>query len=81
MRIWEEVGRELSDKLQFMGISATSSSSTQEDAANAVIQAAFSIGLNEEQISNIRQIYEACGYRIADGSKYNKSSLRLFVEL
>lgn len=69
MRVWDVVGREISDKLQLMGISATSSSSTQEDAANAVVQAAYSMGLKEEQVLIIRQIYEDCGYKIADGSK------------
>lgn len=50
----------------FIAIAATTSSTNQEDLANAVYQAAFTMRYKEDEISKILDIYTDCGYDISE---------------
>jgi len=67
MKIWDSIGREKSDKAHFLGLSSTNSNSNQDDAANAVLEAARSIEeITDDDILSITEIYAGCGYAVSD---------------
>ncbi|MBU6340630.1 MAG: hypothetical protein KGS48_03970, partial [Bacteroidetes bacterium] len=64
MQVWDAVGRNKSDKAFWSGISMTNSSANQNDAANAVFQAAISLGYTFSELTQVRNIFIARGYSI-----------------
>lgn len=66
MKIWEALGREKSDKIHLIGLSATSSGSDQEDTANAILEAANDLNYDPEDIGKIVEIYAGCGYEVTN---------------
>ncbi|MEI6411354.1 MAG: HYR domain-containing protein, partial [Bacteroidota bacterium] len=64
MQVWDVVGRNKSDKAFWSGISMTNSSTNQNDAANAVFQAAISLGYTLTELNQVRNIFIARGYTI-----------------
>jgi hypothetical protein len=64
MQVWDAVGRNKSDKAFWSGLSMTNSSTNQNDAANAVFQAAISLGYSSSELTQIRNIFIARGYTI-----------------
>ena len=64
LEIWDSIGRFKSDKAHIIGIAATNSESSQEDAANAIFLAAQDLGYNDSVIGDI---YRNRGYFIPTG--------------
>jgi Zn-dependent metalloprotease len=63
MKIWDQVGRENTDMIVVEGLAMTSSTTNQEQAAQAVLQAAVDLGLNEH-INTIQSTFAGCGYTL-----------------
>lgn len=68
MKIWEEIGRKASDKVQLVGLSYTGGSSNQDDLANAVIAAARDLDYPILYIAKIIEAYTECGYDVSCGN-------------
>lgn len=64
MAIWDEIGREAIDKAVFVGLSMTNGGTNQQDAANAVVQAALNMSYTDEQIAAMVARFTATGYMI-----------------
>ena len=64
MRIWDELGRELTDKAFLEGLGMTNGSTNQEDAAQAVLQAATDLGYSGSDLTTMATIYQSCGYMV-----------------
>jgi Zn-dependent metalloprotease len=69
MLIWDAIGREKADTIHWSGLAMTSSTSNQNDAANAVYTAASaSPGLiTADELKTICSTYDRCGYTIEGG--------------
>lgn len=64
MRILDQLGREKTDKAVFEGISMTNGSSSQNDAAVAIYQAAQTLGCNQAELTIIFDEMTATGYTL-----------------
>ena len=64
MRIWDAIGRELIDTAMLEGLAMTNSSTNQEDAAQAVLQAAVDMGYPGGDLVTMGTIYQSCGYLV-----------------
>jgi hypothetical protein len=64
MRIWDLIGQQAIDKAVFVGLSMTGSGTNQQDAANAVVQAALNMGYSDPEITAMVSEFEATGYNI-----------------
>lgn len=62
MKIYDQIGRETTDRITLEGIAMTGMLSTQNDAANAVLQAATDRGLPAEELGLIDSTFASCGY-------------------
>jgi hypothetical protein len=62
MKIWDDIGRNRSDKIFWSGLDLTNSSSSQNDAANAVYTASSSLGYTYTERLSIYNRYTAAGY-------------------
>lgn len=62
MKIWDDIGRQRSDKAFWAGLAMTNSSTNQSDAANAVYTAATNMGYSNTERQAIRNRYIAAGY-------------------
>ena len=62
MKIWDDIGRNNADKAFWSGLDLTNSSTNQNDAANAVYQAAINMGYSYANRVAIRNRYVAAGY-------------------
>lgn len=62
MAIYDEIGRAQMDKAFLEGLRMTNSSSSQDDAANAVYQAAQDMNYSQAHIESIRSHFLSCGY-------------------
>jgi len=62
MKIWDDIGRQRSDKAFWSGLAMTNSSTNQSDAANAVYTAATNMGYSNSERQAIRNRYIAAGY-------------------
>lgn len=78
MEIWEQVGKENTDKAFLEGLAMTNSSTSQEQAAQAVRQAAIDMGLSCDDINYFTDRFEARGYSL---STYNCSNYDLDVSI
>ncbi len=61
---WESVGQQDMDKAHWEGLGMTNGSSNQNDAANAVYQAAINLGFSAADIAAIHTAYTDCGYTL-----------------
>ncbi len=75
MRIWNEVGRNRTDAAVFEGISMTNSGSSQNDAAQAVLQAAIAMGYTNSEINSFVTHFQATGYTVSIGMDYVSSAI------
>ena len=66
MRIYNAIGNQATDLAFLEGLALTGSSSSQNDAANAVYQAAINMGYSCEELTIIRDEFLATGYTVAD---------------
>lgn len=66
MRVWDAIGREQMDRAFWEGLGMTNSSTDQEDAANAVYQAAIDMGYSASELTDMHDIYATCVYVVPD---------------
>ena len=64
MQIWDAIGRETTDTIHLEGLAMTNSSSSQQDTAAAVLQAAVDRGLSGSDLTTITTILQGCGYAV-----------------
>ncbi len=64
MRIWDQIGQQEMDKIFYEGLGTTNGGSNQDDAANAVYQAALNLGYTTPQIVAIHNGLTSCGYTL-----------------
>lgn len=64
MHIWDDIGRVKSDKIFWSGLDNTNSSTNQNDAANAVYQAAITLGCTFTELTQIHTRFTAAGYTL-----------------
>jgi hypothetical protein len=65
MQIYDRIGREKTDTITLEGLAMTHMLSSQNDAANAVMQAAADLGLPADEQDFIAQTFTNCGYVVA----------------
>jgi subtilisin-like proprotein convertase family protein len=70
MKIWNDIGRNKTDKAVWQGIAMTNSSSSQNDAAHAVLQAAIALGYTSSEINSFVTHFQATGYDVSVGVDY-----------
>ncbi len=66
MRVWDAVGREKADMAMLEGLAMTNGGSNQDDAANAVYQAAVDMGYSGSELASMSSILQSCGYSVPD---------------
>ncbi len=64
MNVWDEIGRERMDKIFYEGLGMTNGNSSQNDAANAIYQAALNLNYTSAEITSIHDELSACGYTL-----------------
>ncbi len=64
MMIWDEIGKERIDAAVIEGIAMTGSSTSQNDAANAVFNAAVAMGYTPAELSAMVTNFQATGYDV-----------------
>ena len=64
MKIWDDIGRQKSDKAFWSGLALTNSSTNQNDAANAIFTASGNLGYTFAERTAIRNRFVAAGYTI-----------------
>ena len=64
MQIWDDIGQQETDKIFYEGLGMTNGSSSQDDAANAVYQAAINLGYTGSQLTAIHTRFTARGYTL-----------------
>ncbi|MFZ4059414.1 MAG: T9SS type A sorting domain-containing protein, partial [Ferruginibacter sp.] len=64
MKIWDDIGRQRSDKVFWSGLALTNGSSSQNDAAVAVYQMAATLGYTNAERLAIHTRYTAAGYTL-----------------
>jgi zinc metalloprotease ZmpB len=62
MKIWDAIGRQKADKVFWRGLANTNSATNQNDAANAVYQAASVLGYTNAERLAMHTRYTAAGY-------------------
>ena len=65
MQIWDQIGRQQTDRAFLVGLGMTGSSTNQEDAAQAVLQAAVDLGYPGSEITAIESTFQSCGYNVS----------------
>lgn len=65
MRIWDQIGREATDRAVWEGLAMTGSSTNQQGAANAVLQAADALGYDVNDIAVMVSEFQATGYNVS----------------
>ncbi|MCL4266367.1 MAG: PepSY domain-containing protein, partial [Anaerolineae bacterium] len=66
MRVYDEIGKQQMDRAFWEGLGMTNSSTNQEDAANAVYQAAIDMGYSAAELQDMHDIYLTCVYVVPD---------------
>ena len=64
LQIWDDIGREPTDKAVMAGIAMTNSSTNQQQAAQAVLQAAVNMGYTGAEVEAMRARFAARGYSV-----------------
>ncbi len=64
MHVWDAIGREQTDKAMLEGLAMTTSSTNQEDAAQALLQAAVDMEYPGAETLAMLLIYQGCGYDV-----------------
>jgi len=64
MRIWDRIGREKIDRAVFEGLAMTGSSTSQQGAAEAILQAAIALGYTDLELNAIYQEMTTTGYMV-----------------
>lgn len=64
MKIWDDIGQNKADKIFWLGLDMTNSSTNQNDAANAAYQAALTLGYSPSEQTAIITRFTNAGYTI-----------------
>ncbi len=64
MGLWDAIGQQRMDKIFYEGLGMTNGSSSQDDAANAVYQAALNLSYTSAEISAIHAGFTSTGYTL-----------------
>jgi len=64
MRIWDGIGRQQTDRVVLVGLGMTNSGTNQEDAAQAMMQAAFDLGYTAAEQLIMFNEFTATGYNV-----------------
>lgn len=64
MTVWDEIGQQRMDKIFYEGLGMTNGNSSQDDAANAVYQAAINLNYTQTELNAIHTNLSACGYTL-----------------
>lgn len=64
MKVWDDIGRQKSDKAFWSGLAMTNSSTNQNDAANAIFTASGNLAYTFAERTAIRNRFVAAGYTI-----------------
>jgi len=64
MRIWNVIGRQQTDRVVLVGLGMTGASTNQEDAAQAMMQAAFDLGYSPAEQTAMFNEFTATGYNV-----------------
>ncbi|QRM88965.1 T9SS type A sorting domain-containing protein [Lacinutrix sp. WUR7] len=64
MTVWDQIGQQEMDKIFYEGLGMTNGASSQDDAANAVYQAAINLSYTNTQLNAIHSGLTACGYSL-----------------
>ena len=75
MKIWNDIGRNKTDAAVFEGIAMTNSASTQNDAAQAVLQAAVALGYTPAEIGAFVTHFQNTGYDVSVGIDYVSNAI------
>ncbi|WP_104734872.1 T9SS type A sorting domain-containing protein [Hanstruepera ponticola] len=65
MGVWDQIGQQQMDKIFYEGLGMTNGGSSQNDAANAVYQAAVNLNYDVSELDIIYSSLSDCGYTIA----------------
>lgn len=65
MKIYDQIGREKTDAMSLEGLAMTGEFSSQNDAANGMVQAAQDMGYSSAEVDTISSTFSGCGYIIA----------------
>jgi len=63
MKVWDQLGPEVTDTIVLEGLRMTGSNTNQEEAAQAVVQAAFNLNYMS-QLAVVESTFQSCGYQI-----------------
>ena len=75
MKVWNDIGRDKTDAAVFEGIAMTNSGSSQNDAAQAVLQAAVALGYTQAEINSFASHFDTTGYELSVGIGYVSSAI------
>ncbi len=75
MRIWNLIGRNKMDKALYAGLAMTNSSTNQNQAAQAVLQAAISMGYTPAELNAMVNEMRATGYTVSIGVDYVSNAI------
>ncbi len=64
MKVWDAIGQQQTDKIFLSGLSMTNGSASQDDAANAVYQAAQNLNYPLADLLQIYTLLTGCGYNL-----------------
>lgn len=64
MKIWDQLGRDLTETAFWSGLGMTSSTTNQQDAAQAVLDAAVNLGYSGADVAVMEATYRGCGYDV-----------------
>lgn len=64
MTVWDQIGQQRMDKIFYEGLGMTNGTSSQNDAANAVYQAAINLNYTNTELVAIHSGLTACGYTL-----------------
>ena len=65
MRVWDQIGRDQTERAHWTGLGMTNSNSNQEDAAQAVLTAAVNLGYSATEVGKIESVFLSCGYNVS----------------
>lgn len=66
MDVYDDIGKNKTDIIFWEGLGMTNGGSSQDDAANAVFQAAINLGFRTYELRLIERNLEACGYDLPE---------------
>ena len=75
MKVWNDIGRNKTDAAVLEGIAMTNSGSSQNDAAQAVLQAAVALGYTQAEILSFASHFDTTGYDVSVGIDYVSSAI------